>query len=71
MFKQGDLQQTEFTVNSATTNFVQAINTGNINDTDVWLYKLDQFGQLIEQWTKVPALSPTRTPPGNSMLGSD
>ncbi len=57
LFKQGDLQESEFTVSSATTNFVQAINTGNINDTDVWLYKLDQFGQLMEQWTKVPSLS--------------
>jgi len=57
LFKQGDLQETEFTVDSATTNFVQPINTGNINDTDVWLYKLDQFGQLMEQWTKVPSLS--------------
>ncbi len=57
LFKQGDLQRTEFTVASATTNFVQPINVGNINDTDVWLYKLDEYGQLIEQWTEVPALS--------------
>jgi len=57
LFKQGDLQQTNFTVNSATTNFIQSINTSNINDTDVWLYKLDQFGQLMEQWTKVSSLS--------------
>jgi hypothetical protein len=57
LFKQGDLQQTDFTVASATTNFVQSINVGNINDTDVWLYKLDEFGQLIEQWTEVPAVS--------------
>ena len=57
LFKQGDLQQTDFTVDSATTNFIHSINTSNINDTDVWLYKLDQFGQLIEQWTKVPSLS--------------
>jgi len=57
LFKQGDLQQTDFTVNSATTNFVQPISVSNINDTDVWLYKLDQFGQLMEQWTKVSSLS--------------
>ncbi len=29
----------------------------NINDTDVWFYKLDQFGQIAEVWTKVPSLS--------------
>ena len=29
----------------------------NINNSDVWLYKLDQFGQLLEKWTGVPTLS--------------
>ena len=57
LFKQGSLQNQEFTVDNAITNFVKNINTSNINDTDVWLFKLDQFGQPIEQWTKVPALS--------------
>ena len=57
LFKQGDLKQLDFAVESATTNFVKPINVGNINDSDVWLYKLDQFGQLIEEWTKVPSLS--------------
>ena len=57
LFKQGSLQNQEFTVDNAITNYVKNINTSNINDTDVWLFKLDQFGQPIEQWTKVPALS--------------
>ena len=57
LFKQGSLQNQEFTVDNAITNYVKNINTSNINDTDVWLFKLDQFGQPIEQWTKVPTLS--------------
>jgi len=57
LFKQGTLRLEDFTVSSATTNFIQSINASNINDSDVWLYKLDQFGQLAEKWTKVPSLS--------------
>jgi hypothetical protein len=57
LFKQGTMNNQEFTVDSATTNYVKNLNVNNINDTDVWLYKLDQFGQIIEQWTKVPTLT--------------
>tara|TARA_Y100000592_G_scaffold47649_1_gene75662 strand:- start:747 stop:4229 length:3483 start_codon:yes stop_codon:yes gene_type:complete len=57
LFKQGNIQQENFTVDSAVTNFVKPISATNINDTDVWLYKLDQFGQITDRWTKVPSLS--------------
>ena len=57
LFKQGTMQNEDFTINTANTNLVQSIDASNINDTDVWLYKLDQFGQLSESWTKVPSLS--------------
>ena len=57
LFKQGSIQNEEFAVDSAITNFVRSFSTANVNDTDVWLYKLDQFGQLSERWTKVPSLA--------------
>ena len=57
LFKQGTLQQSDFTIDQSVTNYVQSLQTANINDTDVWLFKLDQFGQLLEKWTKVPSLS--------------
>ena len=57
LFKQGTLEQKDFTVDTSVTNYVKSLATSNINDTDVWLYKLDQFGQLSEAWTKVPSLS--------------
>ena len=57
LFKQGQLQQTDFTVNTAVTNYIKSLNNTNINDSDVWLYKLDQFGQLSERWSQVPSLS--------------
>jgi hypothetical protein len=57
LFKQGMMQNQEFTVDTAITNYVKSFETSNINNSDVWLYKLDQFGQLSESWTKVPSLS--------------
>jgi hypothetical protein len=57
LFKQGTLERQEFTVDTAITNYVKSFDVSNINNSDVWLYKLDQFGQIAEQWTKVPALT--------------
>ena len=57
LFKQGTMENAEFTVDTSITNYIQSLPTQNVNDTDVYLYKLDQFGQLAELWTKVPSLS--------------
>ena len=57
LFKQGTLQSNDFSVETATTNFVRSINVKNINDSDVWLFAIDQFGFPIKEWTKVPSLS--------------
>jgi len=54
-FRQGVLQQADFTVQLSTPNQVVAIDTSDINQTDVWLYALNS--NLVEQtqWTKVSA----------------
>jgi hypothetical protein len=57
LFKQGTMQYADFTVDTAVTNYVRSIAASNINDTDVWLYKLDQFGQIAEKWAMVPSLT--------------
>ena len=57
LFKQGKIKQTEFSIESSITNYVYPLSATNVNDSDVWLYKLDQFGQLSQKWTKVPSLS--------------
>ena len=57
LFKQGVMENQEFTIDTSVTNYIQSIPTQQVNDTDVYLYKLDQFGQLSELWTKVPSLS--------------
>ena len=57
LFKQGIMENKEFNIQTASTNYVEPINVSNINNSDVWLYKMDQFGQVSEQWTQVPATS--------------
>jgi len=55
-FKQGSLDSGQFVVNTPTTNQVIDIDAANINNDDVWLYKLDASGQESEYWTKVDAV---------------
>ena len=57
LFKQGVMQQIDFTVDNAVTNYVKSLAATDVNDTDVWLYQLDQFGQLSKKWTMVPSLA--------------
>ena len=57
LIKQGSLANLEFSITQPTTNYVQSINVNNINNIDVWLYKLDDFGQIEKFWIKVPDLS--------------
>ncbi len=57
LFKQGTIQNREFTIDTSVTNYIRSLDTPNINNSDVWLYKLDQFGQIAEEWSKVPSLS--------------
>lgn len=55
-FTQGTLNQGTFTVSQPTSNQTIDINTQNINNTDVWLYSLDQSTGLESSlWTQVPS----------------
>lgn len=55
-FRQGSLDQGVFTVNNPSSNQSIAVEAPDINDTDVWLYKLDTEGNETELWKKVEAL---------------
>jgi len=55
-FRQGTLDQGTFNVSNPSTNQVVAIDAINVNNSDVWLYKLDNFGAEEELWTKVDAV---------------
>jgi hypothetical protein len=61
LLKQGNLTSTDFKITQPTTNYVQPINSTNINNDDVWLYKLNDFNNIEELWTKVPSLSGNNT----------
>lgn len=58
-FKQGSVQQADFTIEESIENRTVQIDVPNIDNSDVWLYKLDSDGNANEQWTKVPAVSGT------------
>ena len=55
-FRQGVLNQGTFTIAQPSTNETIDVDSVNINDSDVWLYKLDQNGVETELWAQVPSL---------------
>jgi hypothetical protein len=55
-FRQGTLDQGDFTITTPTSNQTISIDTPNINDSDVWLFKLDNNGAQAEYWTKIENL---------------
>ena len=55
-FRQGVLQKGEFTVNSPVPNQRIDIDAANINQEDVWLFKLNNDASQGNQWTKVDAV---------------
>ncbi len=54
-FVQGSLNTGTFNISQPSTNESVDIDAQNINNNDVWLYKLDQAGIEAEDWTKVPS----------------
>jgi hypothetical protein len=56
LFKQGQLNQGTFTFSQPAPNETLDIDANNINDTDVWLYKLAQNGAEVEYWKKLSSL---------------
>lgn len=55
-FRQGTLDSGDFTITTPTSNQVISIDTANINNSDIWLYKLDSAGRETEFWTKIDNL---------------
>ena len=52
---QGILNTGTFTINNPSNTESIDVDSENINNNDVWLYKLDQLGNEVEAWTKVPS----------------
>jgi len=54
MFKEGLLNQGTFNISQPATDETVDIDAVNINNSDVWLYRLDQNGLESEYWAQVP-----------------
>ena len=55
-FKQGSLQNQDFNLGERISNRVVNVNIEGINEDDVWLYQLDDVGNIQYEWDKVPNL---------------
>ena len=56
MFKQGSLEVADFEIETPTPNERVAVDSRNINNSDIWLYSIDPQGQQTTEWTKVSDL---------------
>lgn len=55
-FKQGQLNNLDFTVTESLPNRLVGLNVENINNNDVWLYEISDAGGVIREWKQVPNL---------------
>ena len=58
-FKQGELGELDFVLDSGLPNITYDVNVDNINNSDVWLFSVNDDGTINEQWTSVPAVNGT------------
>ena len=56
LFKQGVLQNQDFNLAERITNRAVGINIEGINNTDVWLYQLDNLGNVSTFWQQVQSV---------------
>jgi len=54
--RQGVLDSGEFRIDSPVANQVISVDAQNINNSDVWLFGLDNRGRETDYWTKVDAV---------------
>lgn len=55
VFKQGRLQFSNFNFSQPIENRVTDIDISNVNDNDVWVSEINENGNLISEWEKVPS----------------
>jgi hypothetical protein len=55
-FKQGTRKALTLNLAESLVNRVVSVNEDNINDSDVWVYKIDNNGLVNETWTEVPSV---------------
>lgn len=55
-FKQGNLQSQNFSITEKIANNLVSVNYDNINNSDVWLYELNNIGTSNILWNKIPSI---------------
>lgn len=55
-FKQGSINNLDFTINERIPNRLVSLNTDNINNRDTWLFEINDAGAYLDQWTEVEQL---------------
>ena len=55
-FKQGQLNNLDFTVNERLPNRLVSLNVDNINNSDTWLFEINDAGAYLDEWSKVDQL---------------
>ena len=55
-FRQGKLEEGSFNVSNPTPNQAVAIDSTDINDSDIWLYGVDTAGVETTPWTKIDSV---------------
>lgn len=54
--KQGGLILTNYEITEPVANRRLTLNQPNVNDTDVWIYQVDDNGVITQKWESVPSL---------------
>lgn len=55
-FKQGRLNNLDFTIGEKLPNRLVSLNVDNINNSDTWLFEINNAGAYQDQWTQVDVL---------------
>lgn len=55
-FKQGRLNNLDFTIGEKLPNRLVSLNVDNINNNDTWLFEINNAGSYIDSWTQVDVL---------------
>ncbi len=59
LFKEGALQNSDFSIVNSVANEIIGVDVQNINDTDVWLYEVDATNRLSTLWTRLESVTGT------------
>lgn len=56
LFKQGSTVKQTYRIEQPVENLVLEVDSGGINENDVWVQTIGDAGQILANWTKVPAI---------------